>query len=68
MTSKDAVWVQHGNQQEYEVFPQQMGSHVFFIQQKFNYSIHAIAGRGLYGMNSGWNKDNGLIVPKFSDF
>ena len=38
-----------------------MSSHVSFVEQKFDHSCDSEAGRCLYGMHSGRNKDDGFV-------
>lgn len=63
MTPVNPVGVQHGNNHENKIFPEQSGSVVISIEKEFNYSVHAMACWGLPRMHPGSNKNNHFISP-----
>jgi hypothetical protein len=53
--------VQHGQQREVEMLPQQVGPVVAFVQQEPQYTLHAVGGRRLPRVHSRRNYDPWLV-------
>lgn len=64
MTSRDAIRVKHGNKHENEVFSEQMSPHIIFVKKEFDDSGHGVTWRGLDGMDTGRNENDGFVSPK----
>ena len=45
-----------------------MGSHVIFVEKELDDSSHGIAGGSLYGVDSGWDENDGFVDPEPDNF
>ena len=59
-----SVRVEHGDEEKNEVFSEELGSQIVFVQEKFDDSVQAVGGRNLSGMHSRGEENNHLIISE----
>lgn len=58
--SGHAVGIEHRDQHEHKVFPEEVGPGILQIDQEVEDAVHAVAGRSLHGMDPGGNEHHWL--------